>query len=181
MLLTSSYLVLIVVIPAQKTKDISRELQLQSELYELRSDYNKVLRDNEKLGRELEKVSKSRNENEMRLKYEFELEQLIQKNSALEKQLKKAKELRIRRESDDDDEPEKVKIVFLSVGISHNGIFCPLHLAFMLFAGSGLVGLSSFIAFQQLLSLATTTPVPRRSVLKIKSKPYTFVISVVCY
>ena len=89
-------------LPNQRMNDVSRELQLQSELYELRSDYSRVLEENEKMEKELKRVSKLMNENDTRLKYEFELEQLNQKNATLEKQLKKAKELRIRRESDEE-------------------------------------------------------------------------------
>ena len=109
-------LVYILELPPRKVTDASRELQLQNELYELRSDYNRVLEENEKLEKELERVSKSRNEHDMRLKHEFELEQLNQKNATLEKQLKKAKGLRRRRESDDD--LEKVIFFYFSLGIS---------------------------------------------------------------
>ena len=100
-------------LPNQRINDVSRELQLQSELYELRSDYSRVLEENEKLEKELERVSKLMNENDIKLKYEFELEQLNQKNATLGKQLKKAKELRIRRESD--EEHDKVLFPYFSL------------------------------------------------------------------
>eukprot|EP00795_Rhopilema_esculentum_P017812 gene17812-9499_t len=82
--------------------EITRERQLQTELYELRAEFNKLLDENEQLHKEVDKLKRVSNEKEIRLRQEFETEMLQQKVATLEKQLKKAQELRIRRDSDDD-------------------------------------------------------------------------------
>ena len=82
--------------------EITRERQLQTELYELRAEFNKLLDENEHLHKELDKLKRVSNEKEIRLRQEFETEMLEQKVATLEKQLKKAQELRIRRDSEDD-------------------------------------------------------------------------------
>lgn len=91
---------------------MSRELQLQNELYELRADYGRVLDENEKVRGELERISKSMNKNDMKVRYEYELDQSNLKIANLEKQLRKAKELRLKKD-DSEDEIEDVSVAVL--------------------------------------------------------------------
>lgn len=87
-------------LPIRQSTEISRELQLQSELYDLRADFNRIADENEQLQSELKRITKSSDRSDMKLRHEFELEQLKQKNLTLEKQLKKAKDLHIKHDED---------------------------------------------------------------------------------
>ena len=99
--------------PSSKISSSERELQLLDELHRLRTNFNRVLDENEDLRKErYRKRTAIPSEKEMAFRHEAELEQLQLKITTLEKQSRSGKEFN--RSEDDTDTLKPVTKVLLS-------------------------------------------------------------------
>lgn len=107
---------MIIELPSSKISNTERELQLLDELHRLRTNFNRVLDENEDLRKECyEGRAVVPTEKEMTFRYETELEQLQLKIITLEKQLKSGKEFN--RSEDDADTLKPVFWTLLSKAV----------------------------------------------------------------